>query len=448
MSTRISALSLITRALLAASALTLAGTGMAHAACAEGLTPLAQRDTPSGDASAPRLTLLNLIQAAEQRSKAVGAAKLLADAARSDVEETKAGALPTATLSAAIGPSGDQMEGQKTRNQFQVRPGLTVSAMLYDSGRNSHLTQWRTSLAEAANQGQISTTEQVALQTVILSFERDRYRLHAQVWSQYAAKVCTLVDSLEQIVATDRGRGSELVQARKTLQQVLLSRAQSMTQLRLTETRLRRLVGDTLPEANGLSALMLQPPALPELQSQAAGAASIAQLAAQADAADSLARATDAGNKVQANWLLSVAKNATGDRAGNWNAGITINVPLLNPAAAPASTSARLRAEAARVQRAESLDALQNRLAEVHEQAGAALVRARDTVTVLKSSERVRDDTIAQWQQLGKRSLFDVISAEGDHFNLRIAYVDALHDGQESIALLYSLAGSVKLPLN
>ena len=68
-------------------------------------------------------------------------------------------------------------------------------------------------------------------------------------------------------------------------------------------------------------------------------------------------------------------------------------------------------------------------------------------VQVLRDSERVRDDTLQMWQQLGRRSLFDVMSAEGDHFNLRLAYVDALHDGQQSVALLWSLAGGVQQPL-
>ena len=73
----------------------------------------------------------------------------------------------------------------------------------------------------------------------------------------------------------------------------------------------------------------------------------------------------------------------------------------------------------------------------------AAFDRAHDVLRVLKDSEQVRDDTLLMWQQLGRRSLFDVISAEGDHFNLRLAYVDALHDGQQQVALLWSLAGGV-----
>lgn len=401
----------------------------------------------SSDAGAPRVGLLSLVEAAARRSKAVGAARLLAEAATNDIEEVRAGGRPQAALTASMGPGGAKPANGPATQSLQLRPALTISAPFYDNGRLDHLTRWRTSLAEAAQQGQIGLQEQVALQTVTLSFDRSRYRLHTQVWQQYAQKVCSIVESLEQIVAADKGRGSELVQSRKSLQQVLLSYAQARTQLAVTETRLRRLVGDELPDAAGLSALMLMPPALADMQQQAPRAADIAALDAQAKAADSLAEATVAANKPQAGWLVSLQSALGKDNSAAWNAGVSVNVPLLNPSAAPAAQAARLRAEAARMQREDALDSLRNRLAEVHEQASASMARARDVVDVLRHSERVREDTLMQWQQLGKRSLFDVISAEGDHFTLRLAYVDALHDGQQAVALMWSLAGGVTQPL-
>jgi outer membrane protein TolC len=58
---------------------------------------------------------------------------------------------------------------------------------------------------------------------------------------------------------------------------------------------------------------------------------------------------------------------------------------------------------------------------------------------VLRNSEQVRGFTLQQWQQLGKRSLFDVMAAETEHYNLRVAYVNALHDAQQLHANLLSL---------
>jgi len=160
-----------------------------------------------------------------------------------------------------------------------------------------------------------------------------------------------------------------------------------------------------------------------------------------------MAAATVAGHKPQAGWVLAASRNLAGDRAANWQAGIQVSVPLLNPGAAPAARAATLRAAAARLQRDDALESLRSRLAEVHEQAQAAATRGRDVARVLADSQRVRDDTQMMWQQLGRRSLFDVMSAEGDHYTLRVAYADALHDSQQSVALLWSLAGGVTQPL-
>ena len=63
---------------------------------------------------------------------------------------------------------------------------------------------------------------------------------------------------------------------------------------------------------------------------------------------------------------------------------------------------------------------------------------------MLGDSDRVRDFTLQQWQQLGRRSLFDVMAAEAEHYSLRIAEVNARHDGQQMNALLLSLGRGLR----
>ena len=65
--------------------------------------------------------------------------------------------------------------------------------------------------------------------------------------------------------------------------------------------------------------------------------------------------------------------------------------------------------------------------------------RARSLIDILHNSELVRNFTLQQWQQLGRRSLFDVMAAEGDHYNTRVQYVDALYDTEQANALLRPL---------
>jgi adhesin transport system outer membrane protein len=55
----------------------------------------------------------------------------------------------------------------------------------------------------------------------------------------------------------------------------------------------------------------------------------------------------------------------------------------------------------------------------------------------------VRSATFQQWSQLGRRSLFDVMASEGDHFALRVAYINALYDGYEANSQLRSLGGGL-----
>jgi outer membrane protein TolC len=122
---------------------------------------------------------------------------------------------------------------------------------------------------------------------------------------------------------------------------------------------------------------------------------------------------------------------------------MNVNIPLYNPATLHASDSAHKRARAAVMQRDDALEARRTRITETHEQAAASFDRARRLSAVLRDSEQLRNFTLQQWQQLGRRSLFDVMNAEAEHYNLRVQYVNALHDGQQLNVLLRSLGRGV-----
>jgi outer membrane protein, adhesin transport system len=229
------------------------------------------------------------------------------------------------------------------------------------------------------------------------------------------------------------------VQARKTLQQAELAQSQSISQVRQAETRLKRFIGDGMPSSEGMSALLLDVPPLPDMEAHAVRANEITQLDAQAKALESYSRAVAAAQKPQLNWVLTGSKAGGGNHPGTLLAGISFTMPLLNQGADYGISAAQKRAEAAKLQRTDALEARKSRIAEVHEQAASSFDRARQTSTIVRDSNQVRAFTLQQWQQLARRSLFDVMSAESEHYNLRIAYINALHDGQQSSALLRSL---------
>ena len=401
-------------------------------------------DTANAD---PRVQLQELVQLSLQRSRAIGAVRLLALAAQADLAETKASRLPTLSLAGVGAHIGSSVSGVELAKGFQARATVSASVPIYDSGRITKLTEWRGQLAEAARFSQSSAEEQLALQTVTLALDRSRYVLQAQVYTQYVRKMACLVDALEIITKADRGRASELVQAQKSLQQADLSYEQTSSALRQTEIRMKRLVGDTLPTSAGMSAVLVRLPDLAELQQDILLAPDIAQANAQARAQRSYAESVLAGQKPSVSLVATGSTAAGASRTTDWSGGVQVNIPLVQPGADTQMTAAVRRAQAANLQRDETIEAKRYRLLEMYEAASSSLDRAKRVVDILRNSDRVRASTLQQWQQLGKRSLFDVMGAESDYYSLRIAHVNALFDAQQVVALMWSMGRGVGIPL-
>jgi adhesin transport system outer membrane protein len=401
----------------------------------------------------PRIQLQELVQLARQRSQGLGAATLLAQAARAEWEEARAARLPQVNLGGTLAHAGNKVDGFTLQSGVQASANLSVSAPIYDSGRNLQLANWRAQLAESSRYGLISVDQQLALQTVSLAMDRSRYQLQAQVYGQYVRKMHCLVEALEIIVKADRGRASELVQAEKNQQQAELAVAQTLSTLRQVEGRLRRFVGEQLPPSASYTALLTQVPDLAEMQRDAEQAPELAQLEAQARAQSSYAESVAAGYKPQVSLLLggtaTAAPGVNGgtNKSGEWVAGVSVNIPIYNAGADHGIEAARKRADAARLQRDDQLESRRYRMVDMHEAAVSSFDRARRIVDILRNSERVRASTLQQWQQLGRRSLFDVMGAEADYYSMRVAQVNALVDGQQAVALLWSLGRGVMMPL-
>ncbi|WP_395699043.1 TolC family protein [Aquabacterium sp.] len=399
----------------------------------------------TADAQAARQALRTLTFSAIERNPGVAAARLLADAGLDDVREGEAAKRPQASLSVTTGPAAIHGAGVTESSANQLRAGLTVSQLLYDGGRTDRLIDVRRLQGEALRLSHLSQREQLALSAVSAAFELSRYRQQAQVYAEYRQSAACLVEALEQVVAADRGRLSELVQARKTLLQVELTQSQTDATVRQAALRLQRFVGEQSLGPGVLSGALLQLPSMNTLLAAAEHSAEVTQLEVQARAAEALTESIAAGNKPQLSWSAGLTQannyggNIPGSRSTGLSVGLNLNIPLLNPGTDAAAEAARKRAQAALLQRDDALEARRSRITDLYDQASSAFDRARQTEAILRDSERLRGFTLQQWQQLGRRSLFDVMAAESDHFSLRIAQVNALHDGQQLAATLQSL---------
>jgi outer membrane protein TolC len=400
------------------------------------------------DNAGPRIALQQMVRDALLRNNGIGAARLMAEAAQSDLREAMALKGPQAVVTGSVDPSFDHDSDDGNTSMANARAGITLSQVIYDGGRSDRMVGWRRHQAEATRLGLLSQQEQLALATVSMAFERSRWRTQSLIYDQYVRKMGCLVDALEVVVKADRGRASELVQARKQVQQAELQLTQAESQARLVEARLRRMVGDGLPSTDGMSAVLLEVPELSDMLSRAEQGNDIAAMAASAQAMHELARAMEAGTRPQVSWSVSGSARVGAGSSGGSNgaamsAGVNLSIPLMNPAADFTVQAAHKRSQAAQLQREEALESRRLRIVEVHEQATAAFDRLERIGRVLQDSERLRGFTLLQWKQLGRRSLFDVMSAEGDHYNLRVQYVNALHDGEQLIAMLRSLGGGL-----
>lgn len=391
----------------------------------------------------PRSYLLQLADTARQRSRQVGVARLLEQAAQDEVREAEAARLPELQLQFSAGQAGSMTLGQQGPQGLEGRASLQLSGPLWDWGQTRQLIEWRRQLVEVAAAGRASAAEQIALQTVALSLDRSRYTLQAQVYGQYVRKMACLVEQLQTITQFDQGRASELVQAKKSQQQAELALATTREFVKSVETRLRRLVGEPLPAPGSLSAVLARVPELGQLQKELLLAPDVSQANAQALASSRLAESVAAGQKPRLSYIGSANARAGNGRYGDWVAGVQLSIPLLRAGDEPQLAAARRRAEAANLQRDETLEAKSWRLQEVHEAAGDSLDRARRITELLRSSQQLRSATLLQWQQLGRRSLFDVMNAEADYYALRIAHVNALYDAQQAVALMGSMGRGV-----
>ncbi len=406
--------------------------------------PAATTDAAPASAPTPEDALNQLASLAREavaQSADVRGAQHGSRAARFDLAQTAAAAKPGVGLSGGLGLSRTQYDGDARSESRATSLALSVSAPVYDGGRLGELVRYRQRMADAGEISVGSVRERVVRDAVITALERNRYTVQLAVHDRYVGKMACLVRMMEQVVELDRGRSSELVQARKGLRQAQLAREEALTAQRQAAARLQQLVGGPaiLPwSAVGLPLQALPP--LAQVLDEIAASPDVRQLRLQAEAMDAYARASRAETSPQVRWQVGASQGrAARFDTANWNAGLTLNLTLADGGAATAgSDAAAERALAARRQEDALIEERTRTATTLHDAASSARTRTGQIVEVLKDSEQVRSATYEQWARLGRRSLFDLMSAESEHVQLRLAEVNAQHDAWSAVAQLRS----------
>lgn len=397
------------------------------------------------DKRPPEEQLNSIASAAVKQSAQVGSQQLLSEAAQFDLKEIVARGGPQGNLNASIGPSLRHETGYPDQNGVQGQAGFNFSGIIFDGGRQTQLAAWRQETAKAAQAGFLQSKEQVVLEAVSTALERNRYRMQTQVYQQHVRKMSCLVGLLQEIVAEDRGRVSELAQARKSLAQAEISRDTAQTIAKQLEARLRKYIGDDAATGDSIAGALAKVVDAGEVLRKLDQGFDFQAMRSQVNAAEKLADSADASKSPQVNWVLSGTSSVRGTtRSVGAQAAISLNYNFFDGGANDfAALAARRRASAARAQYQEFSNVRVARVAELYEAATSSFDRARRLVSVLRESDSVRQSTFQQWAQLGRRSLFDVMSSESDHFNLRVSYVNALYDGYVANAQMRSMGGGL-----
>ncbi|MET3633289.1 TolC family protein [Burkholderia sp. 572] len=399
--------------------------------------------TPSGDKL--REIFWNAVQVAAERSPEVRQAYANFQASNADVSEAKGQRWPQIDIgsqspTANFGPGGGN-GGSNSGNPLSVN----VTTNVFDWGRTKHTIGSRQFLSDAANRAYETALGNSAFEVSTTLVELGKQRNIVDLSQQYVDRMATLVRMLGEIVEVDRGRGSELTQAKTKLLQAQASRDTAQAKVRDAELTLRKLVGDQAVLIPRTREWSIEPGNLPKLLSQVGVHPSLQQAKSEADAADLNTKAVKASGLPQVNWVVSAGLGKDGlGRQQPWQTMLTLNWGAFRGGSASAATDAASARATASWQRME----LQRRDLEyavrTADQDAHTMLQRADLYRGLSSeTDRVRKAFFEQWYHLGKRTLLDVLTAESEHYGNRVAEVTNRFDGYQAVFREHHSAGEL-----
>ncbi|WP_254608252.1 TolC family protein [Burkholderia lata] len=399
--------------------------------------------TPSGDKL--REIFWNAVQVAAERSPEVRQAYANYQASNADVAEAKGQRWPQIDIgsqspTANFGPGGGN-GGGNSGNPLSIN----VTTNVFDWGRTKHTIGSRQFLSDAANRAYDAALGSSAFEVSTTLVELGKQRNIVDLSQQYVDRMATLVRMLSEIVEVDRGRGSELTQAKTKLLQAEASRDTAKAKVRDAELTLKKLVGDEAVLIPRTREWSIEPGNLPKLLSQVGVHPSLQQAKSEADAADLNAKAVKASGLPQVNWVVSagVGKDGLG-RQQPWQTMLTLNWGAFRGGSASAATDAASARATASWQRMEQQSRDLEYAVRTADQDAHTMLQRADLYRGLSSeTDRVRKAFFEQWYHLGKRTLLDVLTAESEHYGNRVAEVTNRFDGYQAVFREHHAAGGL-----
>ncbi|MDR0807337.1 MAG: TolC family protein [Enterobacteriaceae bacterium] len=352
-------------------------------------------------------------------------------AAKYDIDQIKGQRWPQVKVG-ANSPISNFGGGTRNDNSSGINDtsgSVSMSTTVFDFGKTSNSIQSAEETSNASLQTIKLTHNQIAYETINSLLELDRYQQDIQIAKAYEKRMNDLVHMLSQITETDKGRGSELVQARSKLLQAQTNVQQLESKWRDIQIKLTRLVGHDvkLPGKLQWNDTSVTPS---KVLSALDNHPQILRAKAEVQASLHKADAIKSSAYPNINWIVSksTAKDSYGDES-SWYTGVNVEWDLFTGGSNTASQSAAVqRARATQMQFETSVLELKYKIRSMIQTRDSAFTRAKDYRELSAETDRVRTMFYEQWYYLGKRSLLDVLTAENDHFNNQVSAINNQYD--------------------
>ncbi|MGK3227027.1 TolC family protein [Enterobacter soli] len=324
---------------------------------------------------------------------------------------------------------GDRQTSGNTRIS-DTSGTVSVNTPILDWGRISNQVDNSLETAKAARYSKEYSREQLAYNTISELMNMSRYQHSKMVALSYVGRMRELVSMLSQITEADRGRESELVQAKAKLMSAQASLDNIEHQLSASKIKLVRLLGaePVLPETLSWHDTVI--PASVAIDSLDKNPMML-NLQSKVRAAEYEAESIKSAALPQVNWVVSksTAKDGNGNEAG-WYTGLNVEWDAFSGGSQRAAQmTARAKANVAQQQYEVSYKDLEYQINYQVQVRDSSFLRADDYERLSGETDRVRRMFYEQWYHLGKRTLLDVLTAENDHFNNQLSAINNRYDG-------------------
>ncbi|WP_256352414.1 TolC family protein [Pseudomonas yamanorum] len=383
------------------------------------------------------------VETAIGRAPTIFRARAEQEAALADIDEAKGQRWPQVDVGTTSSPIRYGKGSEEDGGSGGIN--VAVTTPIYDWGRIRNSIDSRERLSVAADESLEAEKETTGYEVVSTLVELGKQRIIVDLSQQFADRMDDLVKMLAGIVAVDKGRYSELTQAKARLLQAQALRDAADARARDAEITLHKLVGDRpipIPRAKEWNIRLAN---LEQLLDDAKTHPTILQATAEAESAELQAKAVRAGGLPQLNWVISksTAEDAIG-REQPWQTNLAMTWGAFRGGSTRAAERAALqRAGASRYQTDQQRRDLEFRIRTADNDARTQLERAELYRDLAVESGQIREDFFLQWHHLGKRTLLDVLSAENEHYGNLVSEITNRFDGYQAILRQYASAGTL-----